>query len=117
VLQCVAVCCRYDMVSMSGPPICMLQCVSAYCSVLQCVADMICRLCLVHRSLCCSVLQCFADMIWFQCLVYWSVCCSVLQCVAVCCGYGLASMSVSLICALQCVAVCYSVLRCFLDMA
>ena len=90
------------------------MCYSCY-SVLQCVADLIWRLCLAHRCVCCSqcvavhcsvlycvvvccsMLQCVADLIWRLCLARRSVCCS--QCVAVRCS------------TLCCVAVCCSMLQ------
>jgi len=66
----------------------ILQCVTVYCSVLQCVADeyMFDYMCM-HIAVYCSVLQCIA------------VCCSVLQRVAVCCSVS------------QCAAACFSVLQ------
>jgi len=62
---------------------------------------------LARQAVCCSVLQCVACVIC-ACLLgasdsvlkYVAVCCSVLQCVAVCCSK------------MQRVAVCYSVLQC-----
>jgi len=85
VLQCVVACswcllldvrfCRYSV----------MQCLAAFCSVLQCGAGVYFSMSVCLVAACCSVLQRVV------------VCCNVLQCVAACCS------------ALQCVALHCSV--------
>jgi len=134
VLQCVAVCCRWELRSIAVW--CVLQCFAVCCSVLQCVA-VCCRWELGSFAVWC-VLQCVAVRCslelrrmsrWghlrlacvaacFSVLQRVVACCIVLQCVAVCCSCELRCMawwrreSGGCCSVLQCVAVCCSVVPC-----
>jgi len=81
--------------------VCLLQCVSVFCSVLQCIV--MCCSVLQCVAVCCSVLQCleFMPVRDVLCLILNE---SYSQCVAVCCS---ALLCVAVFCTHASVAVCF----------